>query len=559
MRGRYNMSLPYANPLPGEPVVRTECLPFTLVPHTTPLFSDLLYDYPKVRRFYPRSADLRQWARQESAQLQYSDGRRKAVAGILERQNQRWGASPQTLQNLMRLRAGAACVVTGQQVGLFGGPLFAIFKALGAIRLAAQATELGVNCVPVFWLATEDHDLAEINHTTLLGADGLLERIATPTQGIADAPVGDIHFGEEIRQAVEAAAQVLGDAEVTDLLRRCYQPGETLGGAFARLFTALVGRWGVIMLDASDPELHALAQPIYRAAIERAEELDQALLARNQELLSSGYHEQVKVTELSTLLFMVENGSRVVIHRGDGVAQPAEFRIGQEKISRQELLQRIDAEPQRFSANVLLRPVVQDYLLPTLAYTGGPAECAYFAQSAVVYEKLLDRVTPVVPRFSATLVEPKIAGLLQRYDLQLTDILHGPEHLRELLGARVLPADLRAAFDSASQSLNTSLERIEASLERLDPTLVDAARNAGSKMRYQLDRLQGRAARAELLRSEVLDRHAALLGNSLFPHKSLQEREIAGVSFLARQGMELLERLYETASTGCPDHQVVYL
>lgn len=539
--------------------MRAECLPFTLIPHTTPLFTDLLYNYPKVRKFYPRSPDLAQWASEEAKAIRYDASRRQKVAGILERQNRAWGASAETLKNLDRLRAGASCVVTGQQVGLLGGPLFAIFKALGAIRLAERATELGVDCVPVFWLATEDHDLEEINHATLLGGGGLLQRVIAPTQGVPDAPVGDIRLGEEIRQPVEDAAAALGDSEITDLLRRCYQPGETLGSAFAKLFSALVGRWGVIMLDASDPELHALAQPIYRAAIERAEELDQALLERDRELLSSGYHDQVKVTELSTLLFTIENGSRVVIHRGNGVARQAGFRIGQETISREELLRRIEAEPQHFSANVLLRPVVQDYLLPTLAYTGGPAECAYFAQAAVVYDKVLGRITPAVPRFSATLVEPKAAGLLERYALLLTDVFHGPERLRELLAERALPADLKSAFQTAAESLQTGLARIESSLARLDPTLVDAAQRAGSKMRYQLDGLQGKAARAELMRTEVLDRHATLLSNLLFPHKNLPEREIAGVSFLARYGIELLERLYEAAGSGCPDHQVLYL
>ncbi|HYL95411.1 MAG TPA: bacillithiol biosynthesis BshC, partial [Terriglobales bacterium] len=268
---------------------------------------------------------------------------------------------------------------------------------------------------------------------------------------------------------------------------------------------------------------------------------------------------QVKVTELSTLLFTVQNGSRVVIHRASGAVRAADFRAGEEKVSREELLKRIDAEPQHFSANVLLRPVVQDYLLPTLAYTGGPAECAYFAQAAVVYEKLLGRVTPAVPRFSATLMEPKAASLLERYSLGLADVLQGPERLRETLAERALPADLKAAFAAAEKSLDQSLGRIKVSLEHLDPTLVDAAQNAGSKMHYQLDRLQGKAARAELLRNEVLDRHAGLLNNMLFPHKELQEREIGGVSFLARHGMEVLERLYQAANGSCPDHQVVFL
>src|SRR5512146_2374935 len=223
------VSLP--NPLPGEPLVRMECLPFTLIPHTTPLFSDLLYSYPKVRQFFPRSPDLEQWVRQEAGTIRYDAGRRQKVAAILERQNRAWGASSETLKNLERLRAGACCLVTGQQVGLFGGPLYAVFKAVGAIRLAERATELGVDSVPVFWLATEDHDLAEINHATLLASDGSLQAVATNTQGAPDAPVSEIRLGEEIRESVESAAAALGDSEIADLLRHCYQPGETLGGA----------------------------------------------------------------------------------------------------------------------------------------------------------------------------------------------------------------------------------------------------------------------------------------------------------------------------------------
>ena len=539
--------------------MRAECLPFTLIPHTTPLFTDLLYNYPKVSKFYPRSPDLAQWAREEAKAIRYEASRRQKVAGILERQNRAWGASAETLKNLDRLRAGASCVVTGQQVGLLGGPLFAIFKALGAIRLAEKATELGVECVPVFWLATEDHDLEEINHATLLGGGGSLQRVITPTQGVPYAPVGDIRFGEEIRQPLEDAAAALGDSEITDLLRRCYQPGETLGSAFAKLFSALVGRWGVIMLDASDPELHALAQPIYRAAIERSEELDQTLLERDRELLTSGYHDQVKVTELSTLLFTIENGSRVVIHRGNGVARPAGFRIGQEKISGEELLQRIEAEPQHFSANVLLRPVVQDYLLPTLAYTGGPAECAYFAQAAVVYQALLGRVTPVIPRFSATLAEEKLKGLLERYGVAFQDLFHGSGAVKEKLAAKNLPEELQAAFTQIAQQMEQSLETLRPLLERLDKTLVEAANNADSKIKHQLESLRSKAGRAELRQAEVLGRHAELLSNLLYPRKALQEREIGGLFFLGRYGMGLLQDLYSLIHTDCLDHQLVSL
>ena len=291
----------------------------------------------------------------------------------------------------------------------------------------------------------------------------------------------------------------------------------------------------MVLLDASDPELHRIAVPIYSAAIERAAELDDALLARGRELEAAGYHQQVKVTPSSTLLFTIRDGARVPVHRranGSG----ADFLVNDETISQAELLGRIASEPEQFSANVLLRPVVQDYLLPTLAYVGGAAEIAYFGQVAVVYQALLGRGTPILPRFSATIVETKAQALLERYHLAVPEVFHGPDSVRETLAKHTLPPDLQSAFDRAGLSLQQSLGAIQRSLERLDKTLVEAATNAGSKMQHQLEQLRSRAARAELRQSEVLGRHAELLSNALYPNKVLQEREIGGVYFVARHG-----------------------
>ncbi|MBZ5597185.1 MAG: bacillithiol biosynthesis cysteine-adding enzyme BshC [Acidobacteriia bacterium] len=539
--------------------MKSECLPFSQIPHTTQLFSDFLFDFPKVQAFYSRPPRFVEWVQAESGQIRYDSARRDRVAGILERQNKSWGASPKTLENIGRLRAGASVAVTGQQVGLFGGPAFSIFKALTTVKLADQATNSGVDCVPVFWLATEDHDLAEVNHVSIPGANGLPQEIVTPTEGLPDAPVSTIKLGAEIGPVVEAAAALLGDSEVAGWLRQCYQPGETLGSAFARLFAKLFADWGVILLDASDPELHAIAAPIYGSAVERAEELDEALLVRGKALESAGYHQQVKVTPSSTLLFTLRDGGRIPVHRRTNGSPQPDFLIGEEKIPQAELLRRIAAAPHHFSPNVLLRPVVQDYLLPTLTYTGGAAEVAYFAQAAVAYEALLGRITPIVPRFSATIVEPKPQTLLQRYRLGLTDLFPGPESLREQLAAHTLSQEVQAAFENAGTNLEKSLSVLRESLARLDKTLVEAANNAGSKMQHQLEQLRSRAARAELRHSEVLARHAEFLSNTLYPNKTLQEREIGGIYFVARRGLDLLRQLYETIHTDCLDHQVITL
>jgi len=537
--------------------LKAQCLPFSQIPHTSRIFLDFLANAPRVSQFFPRDLYFSEWIKDEAGKIQYDSARRQKIAEILDRQNKAWGASSKTLENISRLKSGSVAVVTGQQVGLFGGPLFSILKALSAVKLAETATQAGVDAVPVFWLATQDHDLDEIQSISLPAAEASLQKVTATSRGISEAPVATISLGPEIEETLKAAEQLLGESEVTALLRESYTPGATYGSAFARFFSKLFDEWGVILLDAADPELNAVAAPIYRGAIERSVELEQSLLERNRELEAAGYHQQVKVTPSSTLLFGLKNGARVPIQRDSN--NPPNFLLDDDKVSQVDLLQRISSHPEEFSGNALLRPVVQDYLLPTLAYTGGSAEVAYFAQAAIVYKALLNRVTPIIPRFSATIVDTKANGLLERYGLTLTDVFQTPDKVREQLAAQALPQELQAAFDAANSNLGKSFATIRESLTRLDKTLVDAAENAESKIRHQLESLQAKAARAELRQSEVLDRHAKALANGLYPNKVLQEREIAGVYFLARYGKDFLKDVYQNIHVDCFDHQVLTL
>jgi uncharacterized protein YllA (UPF0747 family) len=221
------------------------------------------------------------------------------------------------------------------------------------------------------------------------------------------------------------------------------------------------------------------------------------------------------------------------------------------------MLDRIATAPETFSPNVLLRPVVQDYLLPTLAYTGGAAEAAYFAQAGAVYGAILGRVTPIVPRFSATLVEPKVQRWLRQYDIAASDAFHGPEALRHTLASRTLPAGLQAAFDKANKSVEESFAGLQEALGKLDPTLVEASQTGASKVRYQLDRLRERAMAAELRRSEVVQRHADALSQALYPEGALQERGVGAAYFVARHGTELLRGIYDAMRPDCHDHQIL--
>src|ERR1700674_4941195 len=544
---------------PGGLSMKSQCLPFTQIPHTTRLFLDYLSYTPSVRGFYPRSPIFSEWVKDESQRVVYDAARRGKVSEILERENRTWGASPKTLANIERFKRGALAAVTGQQVGLFGGPLFSIFKALTAVKLAEQATAGGGGSAPGFFLGRATHNFSEGAHVALLSEHGLPERLAVESHGVADAPVGTVKFGPEIEPVVERAAALLGDSEVTTWLRQAYRPGESLGSAFGLLFARLFAEWGVILLDPAEKDFHELAKPLFRAAIERVSDLDEALLARGKALETAGYHQQVKVTSATTLLFEVKDGARTVVRRrNNGVNDNGgEFAVGEERSSSKELVERIDETPETLSPNAIFRPVVQDYLLPTLVYTGGAAEVAYFAQAAVVYEKLLGRVAPILPRFSATLLEAKAERILTRYQLGLLDILQGPEKVREVIAARSLPADLQSRFSEAYASVEQSMTALRESIGKLDSTLIDTAESTRTSMSHQIDRLRARVARAEKERNEVITRHADAFGDALCPNKVLQEREVAGMSFVARYGPELLANLYEHVRPDCHDHQVI--
>jgi bacillithiol synthase len=526
--------------------LESQCLPFSRIPGITKLFNDYLHHFDRVKRFYARPPLERGWWADEARKINYPAERRSQVAGILERQNREFGAGEKTLANIQRLREGAPAVVTGQQVGLFGGPVFCILKALTAALLAEEA-----GAVPVFWLATEDHDFEEINSVNFPAGDHL-QKFTVNVSHKEGAPVGTIAFQDEITAAVAQVKEILGESELSEALAAAYQKGETFGTAFAKFYARVLSDLGIIFLNPLDPELHRISEPVYRTALSKTEKINHALLQRGQELEAAGYHAQVNVTPSHTLCFYFEDGVRTPVRM-----HGEEFLIGERRLTQKELLAEVERCPERFSANVLLRPIVQDHLLPTLAYIGGPAEIAYFAQIEVVYRAIAGRLTPVLPRLFATLVEPRQAKLLDRYQLELTDLFILPEKFRELVASRALPQSILKSFDQATEHLEQALSLIQQPLEKLDKTLVDAAENAGSKMRYQLQTLRDKAARAEGRKNTEVLRHADELLTALYPNKSLQERELGAAYFLLKHGTGILDQIKAQVRLGCGEHQVI--
>jgi bacillithiol synthase len=548
--------------------MESHCIPFREIPHTTKLFSSYLEDFSRVSSYYahpPTAAGIDAAARE----VRLDPATRRAVVEILREQNQRFAAGGKldvaTASNLDRLAASAVAIVTGQQVGLFSGPAFSFYKVLSAVRCAEETTRRGIDAVPVFWLATEDHDLAEVNHTFWNTRNGLARYELPANDKDAGRHVGEVVLGDAIEPLVATAAATLEGTfaeETACALRESYTRGETYGSAFGKLMSRLLARRGIIFIDPLDPRFHRLAAPVYLRALDEAGPLRDALIARSKELDGAGFHDQVKVTHETTLLFYKVGGRREPLRSRNG-----KFFAGDAEFTRDQLAAAVQSSPESFTPSALLRPVVQDTLLPTAAYFGGPAEVAYMAQSQVNYMKLFGRMPAILPRASFTIVEQPIARFLTQYGLEIRDILAGPQHLRAKMEQKSLPAALATRFDETEAALRKMLQSYEEPLERLDSTLVEALRASERKILHQIDQLKGKVARAENFRSGILDRHERILLDSLYPSGGLQERSLCALPLLASVGPNLLDDLTRLASladsAGGPScasqHHVLYL
>lgn len=533
-----------------------DCLRFSEIPHTTRLFASFTEDFPSIKEFYAHAPDDA-GARAGADEARLDAGVRSAVAEILRDQNRNFGSDGATEKNIERLKNGAAAIVTGQQVSLFGGPAYSLYKALDAIRGASELTRAAVDAVPIFWLATEDHDLTEANECYFGERYGVARMEVPLAEGVEGQSVGRILLGDSAGAVVEHALELLsgpGKKEIADAMRESYAARETFGSAFGKLFARLLKGSGLILLDPLDRRLHELARPMYRKAIEDAGRITEDLIARGKLLEKSGFHAQVKVTPQSTLLFLEVDGKREALQRKNG-----DFLAGEAKLDQNELLERMDKTPEALSASVLLRPVLQDSILPTAAYIGGPAEVAYMAQAQVVYKRVLGRMPAILPRASFTLIAPEVARTLKKYELGFFDLLEGRQKLRRKMEARYLPAGLKAKFGRDEKTLRKMLAAYGKPFERLDKTLGGARDTAERKMLHQFAKLREKAGRAENARTGVLDRHEAEIMSALYPRHGLQERTLSLLPFLARHGMDLLKQLQAAASTACSGHRVLEL
>jgi bacillithiol biosynthesis cysteine-adding enzyme BshC len=535
-------------------------IPMSRLPHLPRLVADYFGAFDRVAEFF--SGDFRDPAafRLQTEKVQARDIPRNALAAILSEQNRGYGCGSRTLENIDKIVRDRACaVVTGQQVGLFSGPLYTVYKALTAVKLADRLNQPGSGCfVPIFWLASDDHDLAEIDHLVLLDQENRLQEIRCPTpSGESKIPASKILLPPEIEDCLRRAGGLTRDSEfkaaVLAGLGDAYRPGRSWAEAFARWLTGLFESRGLIFIDPGDPRLKELGRDVFCREIAEKSAATRPALAVTEKLRRAGYGEQVHLHEGILNVFFAERERRTIQWSGDSF----EIKDPARKISPAELLELARKNPGSFSPNVLLRPIYQDAVLPTVAYIGGPGEIAYFAQLKGVYEKFGLPMPVIYPRKSATILESKIGRVLEKFGLDVPDFWRDPEGLIADLGKDQIPEALSRALGAARADTDLDFASLAGEIAAFEPTLRESVRLAQGKVNQQWTFLEKKIGQAATKRSEIAARQLRAAADHLYPNRNLQERVFGVVPYLIKYGLSFLDRIDAAIDLDEYGHQVV--
>lgn len=532
------------------------------------LAADYAFDFASVSRFFVANPAERASWRGVIARTQAFDRPRADVASLLAAQQARRHAPAEARASAERLRdTRTVAVLTGQQAGLFGGPLFTLLKALTALKVAREieATH-GTPAVTIFWVDAEDHDWDEVSSCTVLDGELHPRRIAlAPPPGAGEVPVaslvldggGNREGGADdsgLAGALDALEAALPASEFTPSvvasLREAYRPGRGMADAFARWMETLLGRYGLIVFDSSDPASKALLKPVFSRELEAPGRTSQLAAQAGADLERLGYHAQV-AAPAGPALFHVDRRREAIRHEG------ARYVIGGASYQASELVARVTSHPSAFSPNVLLRPIVEDTLFPTVCYIAGPSELAYLAQLRGVYEHFGVPMPLYYPRASATILDSAAARFLARYEVPI-EAFHTPGDgaLNHLLESQ-LPPGVDATFQDAVHTVDERMNALAAAVPAIDPTLEGAARSTLGRMQHDLKALHGKIIQAAKRRDETLRRQFERVRAQAFPGGQPQERAIGTVSFLARYGPVLVDRLDDTLPLDLGHHWVV--
>lgn len=535
-------------------------IPINKLPGISPLFSDYLYDYEKVAEIFNGDFRKIESFRNISEQVSRRNLPRKKLVQILDAQNQKWGCGQRTVENIQKLGENQTCaVVTGQQVGLFSGPLYTIYKSITAIKLAEDLSKkLGNVLVPVFWLATDDHDFAEINHISLFNKSNEIETLKYDDHSKeSKLPASEIRLTEKITGFIGQFAATTHDTDFKEKiihhLEKAYQPGFTISHAFALWMTRLFKDFGLILIDASAREFKEMGKNIFLQEISENSPSTNRALETSERLKQFNYSIQIELNQGILNLFYASPERQSIQLDGDNFT----FKDFQQTYPKQSLLELVKHEPHKFSPNVLLRPLFQDAILPTVAYVGGPGEIAYFAQLKYVYEHFQIPMPVLYPRKMVTILENKIEKILRKYEMDVLAIIQNYDKKINEIAKQQVPEVLYQLLSNVSQHMNKDFQAIRKEIFLFDPTLEKTTEITYGKLNQQIQFLEKKILQAARRRSEIGLKQLQNAKLNIHPQNKFQERMFNITPFLIKYDYGFIALLYEMIEIRQYEHQVI--
>ncbi|MEK4047500.1 bacillithiol biosynthesis cysteine-adding enzyme BshC [Paenibacillus sp. FSL H8-0048] len=536
------------------------------LPGGSALASDYIHQYETVGHLYGGDFRSPESRAERAAWLDRTGSLRAdraAVVSYLRSYNNKHNPDEAVVRSLELLEQPETLVVTGgQQSGLFTGPLFVVYKAITTIQAAREAAaQLGRPVVPLFWIAGEDHDWDEVNHTYVLNRSGEITRIKLDKGEGPRSSVSEIKVdAESWLQAVAQLDGLLQDSEFKPQLMELVTAASTGAGnmteAFAKLMGALFGKFGLILLDSADPALRRLEAPMFASMIERNDELEAAYLAAAERIIDSGYELQADVTPGNANLFYIHEGARLLLHKAEGRFADRKATVS---FSRSELLELLESHPERFSNNVLTRPLMQDYVLPVLATVLGQGEMAYWAIPHQAFRVLDGQMPLIIPRMSFTVIEGTLRKHMDKYSLSFTDVQRGLDDKRKAWLSAQDELKLEDKFEEIKTAFSGMYEPLIEQLGSIQAGLLKLGGNNKDKIIDQISFLQGKALDAMEKQNEAALRQWERIELSLMPLGKLQERVYNMMYYLNRYGLEWLEELMAVPADYSGTHRIIYM
>lgn len=530
------------------PSLRFDAIDVASLPRINPIFRDYLRGKLPIREFY--RWDPRETHDQLLQSLRRRTYARDELAAILTDQNQAWGAGEEVLESITRLRdSQAVSVVTGQQVGLFGGPLYTLYKALTTLQVARQVElQWHVPCLPLFWMASEDGDFGEIDHLYMPGHEDQVTRVRySPDEGFGpDLPATHAltpKIEETLAFLEQASRPTAPPEQVFTLLKECYRPGTNMVSAFGRLLSTLLGKRGLILVDPSDPRLKALSRPLFLHEVSTAPTSARLVRAAGEKLRRLGYAPQVRLRGEGPNLFYLAAEGRRPLRKEDAAQLP----------------HLVEEAPERLSPNVVFRPLMESFLFPAVAHVGGPNEIAYYAQLKEAFEHFDIPMPVLLPRATLTLIEGRIERLIKKHNLSLPVLHQDPERVVSDVLRRSLPRPFVAKQQRTLQAILKNFAELKELVATLDPTLTPRVGRAEGLVKKQIGEMERLLLRSLKRRHHEVRIQILRVLAHVLPNRELQERMYGFVPYLCRHDLALIDLIAAAIDGPGWEHRLLYL